>query len=349
MPKKYIQFSVVLSERGLPIFDFTANRNEIAAIADSPNSENLILNQSKILPAEAVISNVELYKTQINELNWSLGPYYRLHLFDPGHPLYYDLGPELYFQYQHRPGIYLNSRLNVSLLTEFDKIHRGTKGNAPNVRTKLRYYLNKTGPRISELTGSSYYKIGSDIYGRFTLGYFEPMFGGFSSEILKAPINSNFALGLEINYTKPRSFEQYFEFREEPGMAKLNGHVSAYWDTNYYNYLAQIDFGKYLAGDKGSTLTVTRQFPNGWKAGGFFTRTDLSYEDFGEGSFDKGFFVKIPFASFMPFETRDHVTEIVRPLQGDGGQRVGINGRLYDVVNTYSSNQIIRGWQRLWR
>ena len=71
---------------------------------------------------------------------------------------------------------------------------------------------------------------------------------------------------------------------------------------------------------KESTLTVTRQFPNGWKAGGFFTRTDLSYEDFGEGSFDKGFFVKIPFASFMPFETRDHVTEIVRPLQGDGGQ-----------------------------
>ena len=37
--------------------------------------------------------------------------------------------------------------------------------------------------------------------------------------------------------------------------------------------------------------------------GAFFTRTDLSFEEFGEGSFDKGIYVHIPidfFALFRP-------------------------------------------------
>ena len=40
-------------------------------------------------------------------------------------------------------------------------------------------------------------------------------------------------------------------------------------DTDYYNYLTQFDFGKYMAGDVGGTLTIKRQFPNGTTVGGF--------------------------------------------------------------------------------
>ena len=44
----------------------------------------------------------------------------------------------------------------------------------------------------------------------------------------------------------------------------------------------KIDYGKYLAGDIGSTLTLTRKFSNGWDFGGFFTITDgEDYLNFG--------------------------------------------------------------------
>ena len=61
----------------------------------------------------------------------------------------------------------------------------------------------------------------------------------------------------------------------------------------------EINYGKYLAGDKGFTFTLSRKYPNGWQIGGFFTRTDASYEDFGEGSFDKGFFIRIPYSGVI--------------------------------------------------
>ena len=53
------------------------------------------------------------------------------------------------------------------------------KGNLPKVRTDLRNYLIKTdSARINDLYLSSYYKGGKNIYGRFTLGYLEPMYTG---------------------------------------------------------------------------------------------------------------------------------------------------------------------------
>ena len=49
--------------------------------------------------------------------------------------------------------------------------------------------------------------------------------------------------------------------------------------------------GKYLAGDKGLTLDLSRRFQeSGFTLGVFATKTNLSAEEFGEGSFDKGFY-----------------------------------------------------------
>ena len=59
-------------------------------------------------------------------------------------------------------------------------------------------------------------------------------------------------------------------------MPDLNGHFSTYWQTGFYDYDAQVDIGRYLAGDKGGTLTLSRNFPSGWSVGGFFTLTDAA-------------------------------------------------------------------------
>ena len=56
----------------------------------------------------------------------------------------------------------------------------------------------------------------------------------------------------------------------------------------------KISAGEYLAGDIGSTIEFSRTFPNGVSFGAFATFTDVSTEQFGEGSFDKGIFFNIP-------------------------------------------------------
>ena len=48
--------------------------------------------------------------------------------------------------------------------------------------------------------------------------------------------------------------------------------------------------------------------------------TDASFAEFGEGSFDKGLFLKVPLNSIVPYETQTSFYEKIRPIQGDGGQ-----------------------------
>ena len=191
-----------------------------------------------------------------------------------------------------KPGLFLRGTFEKSLVSDFDAIYRGEKGNIPKVRTGLSKYLNTTEARIRDLMATSYFKLNDNLLARVSTGYFEPMYAGISAEILSMPVKSKFSFGLEANYVRARSFRQDLKLRKIDGLSKFNGHASAYWDTGFYDYLGQFDVGRYLAGDKGATLTLTRNFPNGWNIGSFFTLTDVPAMNFGEGSFDKGFLLK---------------------------------------------------------
>ena len=68
------------------------------------------------------------------------------------------------------------------------------------------------------------------------------MYAGISSEVLFST-TSSFSIGTELNYVKARDYRQLFKLKEVSGLAKTNGHISGYWDTGYYDYLAQLDFG----------------------------------------------------------------------------------------------------------
>ena len=125
------------------------------------------------------------------------------------------------------------------------------------------------------------------------------------------------------------------------------GHASAYYEFGE-NILAQVDVGRYLAGDVGATFTLTREFRNGWRVGGFFTLTDVSAEDFGEGSFDKGFNLTIPVGWFLGQPDKRSITTTIRPIQRDGGQRLEVPGRLYEQVRSGHRNAVEDQWSRFW-
>jgi len=104
-----------------------------------------------------------------------------------------------------------------------------------------------------------------------------------------------------------------------------------------------------LAGDKGATVSVTREFANGWRIGAFATKTDLSAEQFGEGSFDKGISLSIPITWATGQPTRDRASTTLRSLSRDGGARVDVSGRLYDRVRDAQDAKLYDGWGRFWR
>ena len=171
------------------------------------------------------------------------------------------------------------------------------------------------------------------------------MFGGVSAELLWYPINSRLALGAEVNYARQRDFDVLFGFQNYD---VVTGHASAYYDLGN-GFRAQVDAGRYLAGDWGATFTLDREFNNGVRIGGFFTLTDVTSAEFGEGSFDKGIRVDIPLSWLTGRPSRETFSQTIRPTLRDGGARLNVRNRLYEVTRDYRARELADGWGRVFR
>ena len=113
------------------------------------------------------------------------------------------------------------------------------------------------------------------------------------------------------------------------------GHLTAYWELPYIDdTLAQISVGRYLAKDIGTTINLSRKFDSGIVAGVFATFTDVSAEEYGEGSFNKGVYFTIPFDFLQVRPTVRQGTISWIPLTRDGGQMLSRKYGLYTISKT---------------
>lgn len=273
------------------------------------------------------------------------GIYLKPAFFDPNYPLLLDLGVEASATYEPMQGVLFRGALRKKIVGNLDRSDRVSDSVLPKVRSETNVYDREGDPALTELTASAYTRFSPTLYGRATVGYLEPQFGGLSMEMLWKPNASRFAVAAEMNYVKQRDYDQRFGFRD---YSVATGHVSGYWQLPN-GYHAQVDVGRYLAGDVGATFTLDREFKNGWKVGGFFTLTDVSAEDFGEGSFDKGIRISIPINWISGEPSREQFSTVIRPVTRDGGARVEMAGRLYDTVRGTHRAGLRDGWGRFWR
>jgi hypothetical protein len=125
--------------------------------------------------------------------------------------------------------------------------------------------------------------------------------------------------------------------------AVTTGHATAYWDTGIQDILVKFSYGKYLAGDVGGTLDLSRVFANGVKIGAYATRTNVDYAQFGEGSFDKGIYLSIPFDAFFAKHTDSTADLLFTPLIRDGGAMLLRKYKLYDMTKTRSDRALSFG------
>ena len=96
--------------------------------------------------------------------------------------------------------------------------------------------------------------------------------------------------------------------------------------------------GRYLAGDMGATLDLGKTFDNGVSVGAWVTRTNVSAEKFGEGSFDKGLYLRIPFDVMTTTRTSSVANLGYNPLIRDGGARLNRDFTLYGATTARSQH-----------
>jgi len=239
----------------------------------------------------------------------------------------------------------LTGALRQKLIGNLSSSTRDSNSTLQHVRSDVNLYDEQGSTALETLTLSHYSRLGPNLYGRVTAGYLESMFGGISGEVLWKPVDSRLGLGAELNYVEQRDYDQLFGFQD---YSVLMGHVSGYYrfDNGYH---AQLDVGRYLAGDYGATISLNREFSNGWKVGFYATATDVSADDFGEGSFDKGITMTVPIQWASGSSTRKESNVDLRSLARDGGARLSVDGRLYNTVRETHTPQLEERWGRFWR
>ena len=162
----------------------------------------------------------------------------------------------------------------------------------------------------------------------FTAGILEEMFNGYGLEYLYFQPKKNYAYGFELFNVQKRDYDLRFGTLD---YKTTTGHLNFYY-RNYglIPFDAKVSYGKYLAGDVGATFEVSRSYKNGAKFGIFASFTDVSAEQFGEGSFDKGLFFSIPIY-------KDFVDYTWRPLTKDPAAKILRKHNLHDLLVRFSS------------
>jgi hypothetical protein len=270
--------------------------------------------------------------------SWGLYPQFRQALFDPNQPFGVQFVGVASAGLEVAPGLSLFGSLEASLYDNFDT-SRGSDSQLPHVRSDFMKYFTQGKTGIGELEADYRFRLAPTVFVMARAGYLESMFAGAGGEILWRPEGARWALGADIYEVWQRDFDRLFGLQH---YRQTTGHVSLYYDSPWYGLNFQLRAGQYLAADRGLTFQVTRRFSTGVEIGAFVTKTNVSAQQFGEGSFDKGIIIRIPLGWIAPLETQSQIAMDLRPVQRDGGQTLGGDATLYEATRGTSEGELLR-------
>tara|TARA_B100000767_G_scaffold266084_1_gene282969 strand:- start:359 stop:2365 length:2007 start_codon:yes stop_codon:yes gene_type:complete len=242
---------------------------------------------------------------------------------------------------QFNRSLLLSSEINYSLYNNFRDTISGPASQMEHVRTDKVQYLKNANLYIKRMQLDYIWSPKKDLYAKLSGGIFESMFGGIGGQVLYKPFNNNFNISFEGFYVRQREYEQTFKFRKYKT-------TTAHINMGYlfpFGIESNISYGRYLAKDDGFTFDLSRRTKSGFRAGIYFTRTNVSTELFGEGSFDKGFYFQIPMDLFSKDYKGGYSDFKLSPLTRDGGAKLEFDKDLRGLIYNSSLNELRQQWR----
>jgi hypothetical protein len=275
------------------------------------------------------------------EFTWNMSPGLKHQI---GGPEAFYLG-QLYWRtdttLKFSRGLSLYTTLGFDIYNNFSEFNNPSYSTIPHVRSDIQDYLKEGKNNIARMQLEYMYSPKKDWFMRFDVGLLEEMFAGYGGEVFYRPFDKNISYGLSLHKVKQRGYKQRFSMKE---YETTTGHVGIYYDFSD-QVSATIHAGKYLAGDVGATLDLSRTFETGFTLGVFATKTNLSSIEFGEGSFDKGFYFAIPTKLFYTDYRRGNISFGLHPLTKDGGAMLMHHHRLHSLLGDTNLSTFRRDWR----
>lgn len=307
-------FTLVDKRYDMPMEEISVPRKTFRDVVNNEQDMVALHRTTELNRANPHVENT-LYSQKPNPFTYGFGLGYQQNLGGPDGFLLYQINAYAEGQYRFTPSTWASGGISANLLNNYDKFKYDTASNLPRVRTDIRKYVTTSDVTMPALQLNHARKLDQDLYGMVYGGYLEPMYAGIGGELLYRPMGERWSIGADLNYVSQREFDQGFGLRD---YKTLTGHVTTYTKLPF-DLDAAVSVGRYLARDWGTTIDISREFTNGVKFGGWVTRTTASKEEYGEGSFDKGIYISIPFDEMMSVSTMSRANIAWAPLTRDGG------------------------------
>jgi hypothetical protein len=344
LPPQYELITVDMIEDNLTALSVTLYRRDLEKAVVDMGSPEEIWSHATFANADPQrppgIANVAAYPWY----EWSLNPRTREYFESPNAFFIYQLYAELAGTAHVEPGLSFSGSLGANITNNLAELVPTPESALPHVRSDIGFYLKDGKNGILSSQADYLFNIAPDWYGRVSGGILEYMYDGVDGEILYRPYNQRLAIGLDVNHVIKRGFSDLLTLQN---YQITEGLLSFYYKLPFDNLTATLRVGRYLAGDKGATIEVSRQFASGARLGIFATKTNVSSQQFGEGGFDKGIFLSFPLDLLLANPSRSEVSYLYRPLTRDGGQYVGITKPLYQETDGDDPGELSAMWPHL--
>jgi hypothetical protein len=340
-----IDWLTVASERnGLPIVETSVHRPRFLELLDHRIDLDTFRRSVEQDPITARDEDI-LYRAPLKRFTGGVSLGYQQNVGGPDAFVLYQIYGAASGTFNFSRNLWLDGVLSVNLANNYDKFKYDAPSNLPRVRTNIRQYLTSSDITLPNFQLTGTHKLGEDLYGLAYAGMLESMYGGAGGEVLYRPFGEHWAVGADVNWVKQRGFDQDFSLRR---YHVVTGQATGYLDTGFHNVTVAVSVGRYLAGDWGTTIDVSREFANGARMGAYATVTNKSGSDgYGEGSFDKGIYVSIPFDMLLPHSSRSRATLLWQPLLRDGGARLNKRYTLYTLTSDLDSDLFDKNLEKI--
>ena len=331
----------------MPLLTYELSREDFNRYEKFELTEPLLFSSKIYKTSSENISQYEYQPiTKLPLLIASFAPQIRSQIGGPDGFYFGDISLSLRSELIIKENFTLITRASIGLLDNFDDLKLASESVLPHVRTDIVKYLKQSKKAhitrmqfnyFSNPFGSFYYKISG--------GLMEQMFGAIGVETLYRPFKKDYGIGFEVWRAKQRSYRQLFSFRD---YETTTGHLNLYFKEPKSQVLFSIKAGRFLAKDSGINFDFKRRFKSGLTLGAFFSRTDISYSEYGEGSFDKGWYFSMPIEIFFKEHSKQISAFGLRPLTRDGAVYLVHGHHLYGVTDQGVLSHSTRDWDDIY-
>ena len=335
-------FTLVNKRYDMPVEETSVPRSTFRNVI---NNDQDLVDLHRTTEVNRATAHVEktLYEQKPDPFTYGFGLGYQQNLGGPDGFLLYQISAYAEGQYRFTPKTWASGGISANLLNNYDKFKYDAPSNLPRVRTDLRQYVTTSEVTMPALQLNHAKRLDQDLFGMVYGGYLEPMYAGVGGEVLYRPMGERWSIGADLNYVRQRAFDQGFGLRD---YRTVTGHVTSYTKLPF-DLDAAVSVGRYLARDWGTTIDISREFNNGVKFGGWVTRTTASKEEYGEGSFDKGIYISIPFDEMMSVSTMSRANIAWAPLTRDGGAMLHRQYSLHTMTDGRNRDAFYENFEKI--